>query len=74
MNWLSIIPIIAQYGLPLAERLWQLATNNLTPTQADWDELKLLAAKTSKSQLIDALNRANIPLDSDWAKQLLSQV
>jgi hypothetical protein len=52
--WLALIPIIAQYGLPLAERLWALAASKAEPTQADWDALKVLAAKSSADYLAEA--------------------
>lgn len=74
MSWELIITLINQYGLPLAYKLWQLAESKLPPTQADWDILNALASQTAKSKLIDALNRAGIPLDDPKAVALLALV
>ena len=52
--WTSLLPIIAQYGLPVAEKIWLLTTKKTDPTQADWDELKALAQKTSADYLAEA--------------------
>ena len=56
--WLQLIPVIAQYGVPLAERLWQLAQTQKDPTQADWDALKNLANKSSADYLAEAEAKA----------------
>ena len=56
--WTMLIPIIAQYGLPLAEKLWLLTQTKGDPTAADWDALKALAAKTSADYLKEARIRA----------------
>ena len=69
--WPTLIPIIAQYGIPLAEALWRKWTSGAAPTQADWDELRALGAKTMRSQMVDALTRAGIALDSAQAIELL---
>lgn len=72
MGWAQIIQLIINYGLPFAERIWQLSTSTAAPTQADWDALKALAAQTPLTQLQDALTRAGIPLDSPQAVALLA--
>ena len=66
--------LIAQYGLPLAERLWQKWASETEPTQADWDELKSLASQTMESQVIAALARNGIALDSPKAKEMLALI
>jgi hypothetical protein len=42
ITWATLIPIIAKYGLPLAERLWQNAANNAPVTPAEWKALREL--------------------------------
>ena len=74
MGWATLIPIILQYGVPLAEKLWQLASSGKDPAQADWDALKALTNQTALSQMQDALTRAGIPLDSPQAVALLALV
>jgi len=74
MNWTVLIPIILQYGVPFAEKIWTLFSSGKAPSQADWDELKKLAAQTATTQMTDALVRAGIDLNSDTAKALLALV
>jgi hypothetical protein len=52
--WAALIPIIARYGLPLGEKLWQLSQTAKDPTQADWDALKALSLKTPADYLAEA--------------------
>jgi len=72
MNWPMLIPLIVRYGVPFAEKMWNLFTKGGVPTEADWAELRALSDQTAKSQMTDALIRAGIPLDSDEAKALLA--
>lgn len=74
MNWALLIPIIANYGLPLAEKLWQKWSTKGEPTQADWDELKALGMQTFHSQLLAALTRNGISVDDPRAKELLKLI
>ena len=74
MSWAVIIQLIAQYGLPMAELLWKKWTAGGVPTQNDWDELKALGSQSARSQLIGALTRAAVPLDSPQAIALLALV
>lgn len=69
-----LIPIIAQYGVPLAESLFQKWTSGSAPTQADFDQLKTLAQQTAKDRMIAQLNAAGIPLTDPKAVALLAQV
>lgn len=71
MSWAILIPLITQYGLPFVQHLWSLFQNGTPPTEADWAELRKLAAQTANSQMVDALTRAGIPLDSPQAMALL---
>jgi hypothetical protein len=72
MNWAILLPIIAQYGLPLAEKLWQKWTTGAMPTQADWDELDAITRQTAQDRMKANLTAAGIPLDSPQAQALLA--
>jgi hypothetical protein len=73
MNWAVLIPIIAQYGIPLAESLFQKWSSGSLPTQADFDALRALASQTAADRMKAALVRAGIPLDSPQAAALIAQ-
>ena len=72
--WVSLIPIIAQYGLPLAESLVQKWTSGTPPTLADFAELRQLAAQNELAIMKSRLAAAGIPLDSDQGKAMLALV
>ncbi len=72
--WAALIPVILQYGIPFAEKVWQKWSSGSNPTQADWDELKALGQKTPLSQMKDALSRAGIPETDPRAVALLAAV
>lgn len=74
MNWELLIPIIARYGLPLAEQLWQKWAAKGEPTQDDWNELKVLGAQTMESQVLAALVRNGIAVDDPKAVELLKLI
>jgi hypothetical protein len=71
MDWIVLTNLILTYGIPLAERIWQKASSGNPPTQADWDELKAIAAQTAQSQLAAAAARAGLPADDPRVKALL---
>lgn len=72
MSWDVLLPVIIANGLGVAEKLWQLWTNKSTPTQADWDALKVLGQQNARSQMMLALVRAGIDPNSDQGKALLA--
>lgn len=72
--WAALIPIIAQYGLPVAEALWQKWTSGAAPTQADWDQLKQMTKNSAQDIVRARLAAAGIPLDDPKAVQLLALV
>ena len=74
MSWAVIVPLIVQYGLPFAQKIWSLWTTGTDPTQSDWDALMKLANQTPLSQMQDALTRAGIPLDDPRAAAFLALV
>ncbi len=55
ISWSVIAGLVVQYGLPLAERIWQKASSNSPPTQADFDELKAMSERTPESLLREVL-------------------
>jgi hypothetical protein len=71
MTWAALIPIIIQYGLPVAESLWQKWTSGTAPTQADWDSLKSLASSTARDRVLAAMARAVPPIDPASPQGLL---
>lgn len=72
--WAALIPIIAQYGLPLAETLFKKWSSGVDPTQADFDELRAMANVTAYDKMKEQLTSAGIPLDDPKAKALLALV
>lgn len=72
MNWAILIPIIAQYGLPLAEKLFQKWSANATPTQADFDELRATAKQLAADRMRLNLVAAGVSLDSPRAQELIT--
>ncbi len=72
--WATLIPIIAQYGLPLAEALWTKWASGSDPTQADWDELKTLAGQSAKDRMTKVLIDHGIDPASAQGKAFLALV
>jgi len=71
MTWEVLIPIIANQGLALAEKLWQLYTKGAAPTQEDWNILKELAKLRAINLMQQSLLRAGIDPESAEGKELL---
>lgn len=71
MGWAEIIGLILNYGIPVAERIFQKASSGAPPSQADFDELKVLASQTAQSQMLAAAARAGLPPDDPRVKALL---
>ena len=63
MGIAALIPIIAQYGLPLAQKLWTLMTSGKDVTQADWDALNAIVAETPQYHLTQAAAKLGISMD-----------
>jgi hypothetical protein len=72
--WAALIPIIAQYGLPVAEALWQKWSSGTPPAQADWDQLKAMTKVTALDVVKARLAAAGIPLDDPKAQALIALV
>jgi len=71
MGWEALIPLIVQYGLPLAERIWQKWANKEPVSQADWDELKAMAAETPESLAKKVIAAKGLSLDDPKVIELL---
>ena len=74
MTWAVLIPLIIQFGLPVAERLFALWSSGAPPTQADWDALKALAKATRKDDMLAALTRNGIDPASPQGQAMLALV
>lgn len=72
MGWEALIPIIAQYGIPLAESLWTKWSNKNDITLADWAELKNLSAQSASDQAKAAIVKAGLSLTDPKAIEILS--
>lgn len=74
MSWAVLIPIIIQYGLPVAEKLFNLFTTGATPTAADWEALKALGTATRKQDMTASLIRNGVDPASPQGQALLALV
>ena len=72
VSWFDLLPIITQYGLPLAEKLWVKLASGLAPTQADWDELKESTYQMAKDRMLKVLLDSGIDPASDQGKMFLA--
>lgn len=74
MSWAVLIPIIVQYGLPVAEKLFTLWTTGAAPTTTDWEALKALGLATRKQDMTAALIRNGVDPNSPQGQALLALV
>jgi hypothetical protein len=74
MTWATLIPIIAQYGLPVAEALYKKWAANGVPTQTDFDELRILLQQKAVDKMKERLVLAGFQLDDPKALALISLV
>lgn len=74
MNWVIIANLIVNEGIPLAEAIFKKWQAGAEPTQADFDEIRVLAKQTAVDRAKLKLVAAGIPLDSDKAKEILGLV
>lgn len=59
MNWAVFVPIIAEHGFDFALRLWSLKKRNEPPTDAEWNELRMLSKKTAADYLSEAQDKVS---------------
>lgn len=74
MTWAALIPLIVQYGLPLALKLAEKWESKDAVTPEELKELQTLAAQTPETQLRDALLRNGIDPASEKGVSLLNLV
>lgn len=72
MGWEIWIPIIAQYGIPLAEDLFKKWSDGTPVTAEAWADLRAKAQQTATDRLKAQLVAAGIPLDDPKAVALLN--
>lgn len=72
MGWEALIPIIAQYGLPLAEKLWTKWASGNPPSQADWDDLRVAAYQSARDRMVKVLLDSGIDPASEQGKTYLA--
>jgi protein-tyrosine-phosphatase len=74
MGWEAIISIVAQYGLPLAESLFQKWSAGAPPTQADFTALTALASQNATAQAMAVLKQQGIDPTSAQGQAILALV
>jgi len=76
VNWTLFLALVAKEGLPLALDLYDKWINRAsdTPTAEEIADLKALASNTSRTQMLEALQRAGIEPDSEQGKKLLGLI
>jgi hypothetical protein len=57
--WTILAPIIARYGIEFAYKLWANIQAQGEPTEAQWEELRAVAAKTYDDYIAAAQAKAN---------------
>lgn len=72
MGWNVLIPIIAQYGIPLVEKLFEKWSSGNAPTAQDFVDLRAAASQTAKDRLVLALQAKGIDPASPQGQQLLA--
>ena len=72
MSWATWIPVIIQYGLPVAQKLWEKATSGKDPTAEDWAELTTMSKDTAQSRTVIVLLQNGIDPTSDKGKAILA--
>lgn len=77
MGWEAIVGLLIKFGpagFDLVQKLIEKWSSGKPPTAADIEELRVLAAKTPRLQMEEALSRAGVKLDSPEGKALLALV
>ncbi len=68
----TIIQLMTQFGIPMAETLWKKWNDGTPATQADFDQWRALAAQQASDRMKLALSQAGIALDNPKAAALLA--
>ncbi len=61
MTWATLIPLIAQYGLPWAFSFWQIVTQHPEPTEEAWTKLLALSQKPMLEYINESRARVGLP-------------
>lgn len=72
MTWPILIQLMAQYGLPLAEKIFQKWETGNPPTAADFAELRAAASEHASDRMKAALAVKGISLDDPRAVEFLA--
>lgn len=70
MPWAALLPLIAQVGLPLAEKIWQKAMSGKEVTQSDWDELHAIEKQTPMGHLQQIAARLGLSMDDPKVQEI----
>lgn len=60
MTWSQLIPLLVQYGIDGAYKVWTIIQQHPEPNQEAWDKLLALALKPMSQYLLEAQQRAVI--------------
>ena len=74
MPWAALIPIIAQYGLPLAELLIKKVSTGQNATPQDFVDLNALAGNTPQSHLAAVAQHLGLPMTDPKITALLALI
>lgn len=74
MSWAALLPIIVQYGLPVAQSLFQKWSAGTPPTQQDFNDLIALASQNATAQAITVLKAQGIDPTSAQGQAILALV
>ena len=72
--WLTLLPVILQYGLPFAESLFQKISTGAPPTAQDFADLRTLAEVNAKGVMTSQLISQGIDPASPKGVALLALV
>ena len=72
--WAALIPIIATYGLPLAEKLVEKWMSGAPPTPADFAELRTLANQNATAQANAVIAQLGLSPTDPKAQQIIALV
>lgn len=72
MSWELLLSLLVKYGPEVVDFVVAKFKPGSPVSPLEWAELKVLADKTPESQLLDALARNKIDVNSEHAKNLLA--
>jgi hypothetical protein len=72
--WLTLLPVILQFGLPFAESLFTKISSGAAPTAQDFADLRTLASANAKSVMTAQLIAQGVDPASPRGVALLALV